>query len=209
MSQKTLFIRLKHLLALYAIASLILAPSFGPLAVYAQEVPTPTPEEQCALDGGTWNVDTGSCDMPAPPPDACPNIEGEQASVPDGFVIDESGNCVEDTSAPAVDACPNIEGDQASVPDGFVVDGNGDCVEDAPIAPLTPTPEEECTAAGGTWNSETSDCYTLAEQAQDACEAEDGTWNGTDCIPDACPNINGAQATLPDGYVMFNNQCIL
>src|SRR3989344_3262563 len=172
MSRNSLFIRLKRGVALYAITSMVFTASFGPLSTYAQVAP-----------------------------DVCPNIDGEQASVPDGFVVDESGNCVEDTPAPAVDACPNIEGDQASVPDGFVVDGNGDCVEDAPVNPLTLTPEEECAANGGTWNVDTSDCYTLAEQAQDACEAEDGTWNGTDCIPDACPNINGAQATLPDGYV--------
>src|SRR3989344_581367 len=50
----------------------------------------PTPEEQCALDGGTWNTETNLCDMPAPSPepsppppsDVCPNVPGDQASGP-------------------------------------------------------------------------------------------------------------------------------
>ena len=28
--------------------------------------------------------------------DVCPNIDGNQAEVPDGFVYDEQGNCVPD-----------------------------------------------------------------------------------------------------------------
>ena len=37
----------------------------------------------------------GDCVTPPPPPtDVCPNIEGNQATVPAGMVKDEQGNCV-------------------------------------------------------------------------------------------------------------------
>jgi hypothetical protein len=39
--------------------------------------------------------DDGSCEYPPPPPeDVCPNIEGEQETVPEGMIIDKNGNCV-------------------------------------------------------------------------------------------------------------------
>ena len=56
--------------------------------------------------------------------DACPNIAGDQASIPAGMISDGAGNCV----PPPVDLCPNIVGDQASVPSGYVKDGSGNCV---------------------------------------------------------------------------------
>jgi hypothetical protein len=56
--------------------------------------------------------------------DACPNIAGDQASVPAGMISDGAGNCV----PPPVDLCPNIAGDQASVPSGYLKDGSGNCL---------------------------------------------------------------------------------
>jgi uncharacterized repeat protein (TIGR01451 family) len=40
---------------------------------------------------------------PPPPPDACPNIAGDQATVPVGMVKDAPGNCVTVPGAPVVD----------------------------------------------------------------------------------------------------------
>ncbi len=62
---------------------------------------------------------------PAPPTDLCPNLDGNQDSVPAGMIKDEAGDCV--TPAPPTDVCPNIDGDQDSVPGGMVKDGNGNC----------------------------------------------------------------------------------
>ena len=36
---------------------------------------------------------SGACATPTPTPDACPNIPGQQDTVPDGLVKDASGNC--------------------------------------------------------------------------------------------------------------------
>ena len=50
----------------------------------------------------------GNCVTPTPPPtDVCPNIEGNQASVPGGLVKDEHGNCVTPTPPP-----PTVKSDE-------------------------------------------------------------------------------------------------
>ena len=58
------------------------------------------------------------------PNDVCPNIDGVQTTVPTGFHLDTSGNCVADS----VDVCPNIAGVQTTIPTGYTVDSSGNCV---------------------------------------------------------------------------------
>lgn len=69
-----------------------------------------------------------ACDVPPPPPvDVCPNLEGAQATVPDGYTLSE-GNCIPDVvEETPIDLCPNIEGDQGVVPDGMSLI-EGSCV---------------------------------------------------------------------------------
>ena len=72
--------------------------------------------------GGDTGAITGDFPVtPIPPVDVCPNIAGDQTSVPPGYTI-VSGNCVI-----IVDICPNIAGIQTSVPPGLVIDSNGNC----------------------------------------------------------------------------------
>lgn len=54
--------------------------------------------------------------------DACPNIEDVQTLVPDGYLVDEYGNC-------QPDSCLNLDGLQISVPDGYDADTNGNCTQ--------------------------------------------------------------------------------
>lgn len=63
-----------------------------------------------------------ACATPPPPPDVCPNIQGNQAEVPSGYFKDGQGNCVQDV-------CPNLEGGQATVPNGYFL-SNGQCIQD-------------------------------------------------------------------------------
>jgi hypothetical protein len=58
--------------------------------------------------------------------DVCPNIDGNQTSIPSGMIKDANGNCV---TTPPVDVCPNIDGNQTSIPSGMIKDANGNCVE--------------------------------------------------------------------------------
>lgn len=67
----------------------------------------------------------GDCPTPTPEPetDACPNIEGFQDSVPDGYVVNENDECVPEQTGN--DVCFNLEGIQTSVPDGYHQDTPG------------------------------------------------------------------------------------
>jgi 6-phosphogluconolactonase (cycloisomerase 2 family) len=104
--------------------------------------------------------------------DLCPNIAGNQVTVPSGMIIDGSGNCVpggggpswcQDPLAsnfggplpctyPGADLCPNIAGTQLTIPSGMYIDLSGNCV-----------------SSGG---------------------------------PDLCPNISGVQVVVPSGYIV-------
>jgi hypothetical protein len=64
------------------------------------------------------------CQEPTTPTDACPNIEDNQATVPEGMELDENGDCV----TPLTDICPNIEDTQVAVPEGMEVDNEGNCI---------------------------------------------------------------------------------
>ncbi|MBC7643778.1 MAG: hypothetical protein H7123_01540 [Thermoleophilia bacterium] len=68
--------------------------------------------------GGQASATSAASSITAFPTDACPNIAGDQASVPSGMVTDGSGNCV---SPPPSDACPNIGGMQATLPVGMIL----------------------------------------------------------------------------------------
>lgn len=52
--------------------------------------------------------------------DICPNIVDVQIVMPDGYLLDSSGNC-------QADSCSNIVGLQTSVPDYYDADGSGNC----------------------------------------------------------------------------------
>lgn len=92
--------------------------------------------------------------------DACPNLDGDQPTVPDDMFLDGSGACVfpvvpadiedgEDAApAPAaadVDVCSNLDGAQATVPDGYVLAG-GACVSAPADAGAAATAPDEAMA---------------------------------------------------------------
>jgi hypothetical protein len=60
-------------------------------------------------------------------PDVCPNIAGNQASVPNGMVVDANGDCI---TPPDPDLCSNIAGIQRQVPNGLTRLLDGRCVAD-------------------------------------------------------------------------------
>lgn len=59
-----------------------------------------------------------------PVTDLCPNLDGVQESIPDGYLLQE-GNCV--LPPPPVDVCPNLDGNQEELPDGYILE-DGNCV---------------------------------------------------------------------------------
>ena len=53
-------------------------------------------------DSDSASVQVGCGTTPPPPPDVCPNIEGNQATIPPGMVKDGQGNCVTPPPPPTV-----------------------------------------------------------------------------------------------------------
>jgi len=130
----------------------------------------------------TFWIEKG-CGEEPPPVDECPNLDGDQATVPDGLVKDANGDCV-----PPYDACPNIDGVQDTVPLGMITNDAGECVP----------PYDACPNLQG---------------IQDAPPAGWSTDDSGNCVPpeptDVCPNLNGAQQEVPDGYeVDADGNCV-
>jgi hypothetical protein len=104
---------------------------------------------------------TVGCVPPPPvPTDVCPNIAGDQPTVPAGMVIDPDGNCV---TAPPIDVCPNILGDQPTVPEGYEIDLLGNCVPivvDPPFIAciVSVGVQQTATTVTGTPSDDTIDC---------------------------------------------------
>ncbi len=102
--------------------------------------------------------------------DVCANLDGAQAEVPVGYLVDEEGNCYQPEELidvcpnldglqiivpagyevvgescqpvedPVIDLCPNIEGNQVEIPVGYEYDESNNCV---PEEVEVPTPESE------------------------------------------------------------------
>ena len=83
------------------------------------------------FDGVTYpgRGDPSNCSTATDPDpvDVCPNLDGDQATLPDGYEFDELDQCVLINEDP-VDVCPNLDGDQATLPDGYEFDEQDQCV---------------------------------------------------------------------------------
>ena len=101
-----------------------------------------------------------------PERDECPNIAGNQDSVPTGLIKDATGNCVQPPGQPT-DVCPNIEGLQTSVPAGFVKDRSGNCV----CPPVTVTVNVAPPASPQAVTQPTAMATPVVQQAQLAAPA--------------------------------------
>jgi hypothetical protein len=147
-----------------------------------------------------------ACGGLPPPTDECPNIDGDQAAVPDGLILDTDGNCV-----PPYDACPNIDGVQDTVPAGLITNDAGECVPPVDVCPNLQGAQDAV-----------PDGYTLVDgecvgpDPVDVCPNLDGDQSAVpvgyevdesgNCVEptvrdDDCPNLQGKQQDLPDGYV--------
>lgn len=113
--------------------------------------------------------------------DMCPNIPGNQPTVPDGMLVDENGDCYTPTPPPQPDACPNIPGNQTSVPNGYYQNTAGDCV------PQTVPPQDVCPNIPG-----------IQESVPEGMETS-GNGSCVQPLADLCPNIDGPQTVLPEG----------
>lgn len=113
--------------------------------------------------------------------DTCPNIPGNQPTMPSGMQHDASGNCFTPAPPPPPDACPNLAGQQNTIPEGYYRNRNGNCV------PQTRPPQDVCPNIDGMQSSVPYGMRTAASG---------------DCIwppNDICTNIPGPQGSMPTG----------
>lgn len=133
---------------------------------------------------------------PPPAVDVCPNIPGDQATIPAGMLQDASGNCYTPTPPPPppVDLCNNISGVQSTLPAGYYRTSSGNCYPQAlPPAPVV----DVCPNIDGV-QTVVPEGFQLTPN--NTCEK---------VVPptDVCPNIPGPQATIPDGMKLENDVC--
>jgi hypothetical protein len=133
---------------------------------------------QCTTGGGGGG---GGVFVPPSEPDACLNIDGNQSSVPSGYMLVGSA-CIQ------IDVCPNIVGAQSSMPAGFSYDNLGGCVSN--ITDVCPNLSGIQASIPSGYSMNNGQCIT------------DNT--------DVCPNISGNQTTVPNNLVIDDNgDCVL
>ncbi len=144
-------------------------------------------------DGG--NPRSGS------PSDICPNIAGNQATLPSGYSFNAAGDCIV-----VVDSCPNLMGVQQSIPLGFSLDTIGACVPAV----------DYCVNISGV-QTYIPLGYTVSDAGRctlipsDACPNLVGVQpSGSVCgsEKDTCDNIVGLQQNIPTGYVEYGTACV-
>lgn len=124
------------------------------------------------------------------PADVCTNIPGVQATVPEGMIVDEAGNCSTPPTStpPAPPACANLP-PSPTIPSGYYRDANGNCY------PQTSPPTDVCPNLSGLQVSVPTD---LVVDANGNCIAP---------LVDACSNIEGLQPTIPKGMSRTDGTC--
>ena len=113
--------------------------------------------------------------------DVCPNIPGNQPTLPSGMKHDAGGNCYTPAPPPPPDACPNLPGDQAAIPSGYYRNQTGACVAQ------TKPPKDVC--------PNIADIQSEVPYGMQTAANNDCVWPPTD----VCPNIDGPQDVMPKG----------
>lgn len=118
-------------------------------------------------------------------PDVCQNLPGVQAVGPANYVSDEGGFC-----RLIVDHCPNLPDVQLAVPPGYGLVAEGVCL---PARTLKPTDVTDDMSPIAPRPGRTIELETMDEQdviTADASKAQ----------IDRCPDRHGVQAAVPVGY---------
>ncbi len=140
--------------------------------------------------------------LPPTTRDVCPNLPGQQATLPSGYSVDAAGVCVQ-----VYDVCPNLSGVQDQLPIGFTYDAIGACI----LAVVDYCPNivgNQSTIPPAYTLSHTGNCISTAV---DACPDQTGVQSSlSQCVgEDICSNILGVQQELPAGYTIAQGLCTL
>lgn len=105
-----------------------------------------------------------------------------------------------DETNPA-DVCANLTGIQLSIPNGLV-SVNGDCVPPIPQCSDSADNDEDELI-----DTEDPGCHTDGDPENP--DSYDPTDDDETDLADICVNIDGIQTTLPDGFVLDGNNCVI
>lgn len=152
----------------------------------------------------SWRASTGGSGGGGGPLDVCPNIIGIQSAIPNGYSVDNLGNCIQ-----VIDVCPNLLGDQESIPTGYKLNEIGACI---------PTEVDYCLNIAGNQYSVPSGYFididgSCVKEVIDACPSDSGVQLSiSECSPkqikkDVCPNLPGIQENLPDRHSLSGGLC--
>lgn len=151
-----------------------------------------SPADQCwNLEGLQSTVPPGLLrvgnDCAPPEADLCPNLPGPQSTLPARYTRDEGGLCYL-----VVDHCPNLPDVQYTIPGGWTVGLSGDC---ALIRNPDPT--------------DTADAPHLPGKPSLHSATPPDLVTENLITLDRCPNLGGAQAGIPTGFVVDEeNACV-
>jgi hypothetical protein len=137
------------------------------------------------------------------PTDVCPNIGGNQSTLPQGYTVNTQGQCIE-----IIDVCPNLPGEQSVIPTGFVLNDIGACIREE---------FDFCPNLSGIQSFVPSN-YLVDDQGlcikipKDFCPNDLGVQvSYSECseVPvDLCVNLPGAQSVVPDNHNIYGNICL-
>lgn len=166
-----------------------------------------TTETETFSSNSSQNQKTNDMSSAAKTGDMCPNLNGDQETIPDGFELDGSGDCVPDDFVGSgienfnkVTICKAIgsgEYEIASVNDFDIVLANQ--YPDAIIPPFVYQPYPNVAPinfTGQNWDAAGQELYN------------------NDCVEvpptDMCPNLPGEQTEIPEGHEIFSNgDCVM
>jgi len=122
--------------------------------------------------------------------DVCPNIAGNQPTLPGGMQHDQNGDCYTPAPPPPPDACSNLTGHQTAVPAGYYRNQSGNCIAQ------TRPPRDVC--------PNITDTQAEMPYGMQTTENGDCVWP----LHDVCPNILGPQEQMPE-KMTYNksNEC--
>jgi len=155
--------------------------------------------------GGTAQCETSVVVTPKPITDVCPNIPGDQETIPSGMIKDSAGNCV--TPPPDSPTCAlTLSATPITVGSSTRLDWSSTHTNHILIKAIvggTETTIQDTSAGTGSLvlTPATSTLYRATVTGTDGTAQCETSVVVTEEVVDLCPNIAGNQTTIPDGLV--------
>lgn len=119
------------------------------------------------------------------------------STVPNDFLVNDQVD---------VDMCLNLPGYQSKLPDGYAKDLGGFCLLDVDYCKNIEG--NQLTIPNDYVLDGSGQCVILNNENKDYYFPEKLTTSLTEVYPDFCPNLFGMQSRLPDGFILYEKDCL-